>query len=284
MSEVIVDPTAAAPAAAPAPAAAAPAPKPAESLFAAAPPPADPNAAPAAAPAAAAPAAADELAWLPEKYRVKDAEGKLDIAASSKKLGEGYAAAEKRIGTGAIAPETPDAYKFTPPEALKDVPLDEGLTKSFREKAHKAGFTQDQFQFVMSEYFDMVPALLDGKTAATAAEAREQLQKVWATPADLAANMSSAERAVAGVPESMREELKTRYGTDPLFWQFAAHYGKQMQEDRPPTGTVTTAAPSDVDALMATPAYRDKKHPEHAAVSARVVEIQKKRYGEQPAM
>lgn len=269
---------------APAPPAAAPA---STTLFSPAPPPigaapAAPVAAPAGAPAApAAPAApGDAPAWLPEKYRVMGTDGKLDLAASNQKLGEGYAAAVKRIGTGDLPPENADGYKFTVPDALKDVALDEGITKRFRDEAHKHGLTGAQYEFIMAEYFAMVPALLDGKAAATATEARTELQKVWSTPADLNANMSAAERAVAMAPEALREQIREKYGTDPLFWQFAAHYGKQTREDTPPAGAAPSAPSTDAEALMKQPAYRDPKHPEHAAISARVVEIQRKRFGE----
>lgn len=286
MNEVVTPPAeapAAAPAAAPAPATS-PAPAPvAESLFSSTAP-----AAPAAAPPAAAPAdqppAADVPTWLPEKYRVMGADGALDLAASSQKLADGYAAATKRIGTGDLPPETPDGYKFTPPEEYKDVPLDENLSKPFRERAHKAGLTPSQYEFVMGEYFALVPSLLNGAAKATADEARNELQKVWATPADLSANMSAAERAVANAPEALREQVKAKYGTDPLFWQFAAHYGRQMSEDRPPGSTPPAAQASDIETMMRSEAYRNPKHPEHAAVSARVAAAHRARYGEQPVV
>lgn len=210
------------------------------------------------------------------------ADGQLDLAASSKKLGEGYANAEKRIGTSASAPETPDAYQFSPPEAFKDVPLDEGLSKSFRERAHKAGLSQDQFAFVMGEYFDLVPALLDAKAAHTAESARSELSKVWKTPAELEAGMNAAERAVSSAPEALRAQLKEKYGADPLFWQFAAHYGQQLREDTPPS-QAAPAAPSAVDALMASEAYRNPKHADHARVSQQVQQHFEKRYGSAPA-
>jgi hypothetical protein len=240
-------------------------------------PPAEPS-------APSAPATAPPLPelpeWLPEKYRVLGADGTLDKDASGKKMAEGLAAAVKRIGTGDLPPETPDGYKFTPPEKFKDVQFEEAALKGFRERAHAAGYTQTQFDFAMSEYFDLVPSLLDAATAHTAEQARGELQKVWATPADLNSNMAAAERAVALAPPALRDQLKAKYGTDPLFWQFAAHYGKQMAEDRPPAQGAASVPSLDVEALMKSEAYRNPKHPEHAAVSARVVEIQKRRYGE----
>lgn len=237
--------------------------------------------APGAAPAPSAPA--DGLAWLPAKFRVMDATGQIDMAASSKKLGEGYTNAEKRIGTTASAPESPDAYAFTPPEEFKDTPLDEGLAKSFRDRAHKAGLSQDQFQFVMGEYFGLVPALLDAKTAHTSESARAELSKVWKTSPELEAGMNAAERAVSMAPKDLQQAVKEKYGADPLFWQFAAHYGKQLREDTPPS-SAPAAQTSSADALMASDAYRNPKHPEHVRVSAQVQQHFQARYGTAPAM
>jgi hypothetical protein len=280
----MADPIVTPPAPASAPSAPAPSPAPAaapaaapSTLFSAAPAPA-PSAAPA--PAPGAPPNVDAPAWLPDKYRVFSADGTLDRDASGLKMSEGLAAAVKRIGTGDLPPETPADYKFTPPEKFKDVVFEEAALNGFRERAHKAGYTQAQYEFAMAEYFELVPSLLDASAAHTADQARGELQKVWETPADLNANMIAAERAVALAPPALRDQIKEKYGTDPLFWQFAAHYGKQLQEDRPPAVGGTVAPSLDVEALMKSPAYRDPKHPEHAAVSARVVEIQKRRYGE----
>ena len=195
-------------------------------------------------------------------------------------MSAGLAAAVARIGTGDLPPATPADYKFTPPEAYKDVQIDEKAFTGFRERAHKAGYTQAQFEFAMAEYFELVPSLLDAATSFSAEQARTELQKVWTAPADMQANMTAAERAVALAPQDLREQLRAKYGTDPLFFQFAAHYGKQLREDSPPSMVPAGGQTTDVEALMKHPAYRDPKHPEHAAISARVVEIQKKRFGE----
>ena len=264
-----------APAPGPAPSPAPAAPAPLGTLFQTTPPVPAPSAAP-----PAAPILTDAPAWIPEKYRVAGADGKIDFEASGAKMSAGLAAAVQRIGTGEIPPASPDDYKFTPPEAFKDIPVDEAASKSFREKAHKAGFTQAQYELFMQEYYELVPSVLDAAATVSAETARAELQKVWATPAELNANMSNAERAVALAPQALRDQLRQKYGTDPLFWQFAAHYGKQLREDSPPAGAAPAAQSTDVEALMKSPAYRDTKHPDHAAVSARVVAIQKARFGE----
>lgn len=222
--------------------------------------------------------------WLPEKYRVLN-DGKLDLEASGKKMSDGLAAAVKRIGSGDLPPETPDAYADSPvPDDFKDVPLDPELTRSFREGAHKAGLTQSQLDFVMGEYFKLVPSMLNASAALTADEARSQLSKVWGTPAELQSNMTAAERAVAVVPADLQEQIRTEFGTNPLFWQFAAQFGKEVGEDKPVTNGGGQQPVTDTDALMRTEAYRNAKHPDHAKVSAQVREAFERRHGTAPAM
>ncbi len=257
-----------------APAAPAAAPAAAESLYGAA----------AAAPAApAAPAAApaggdDPPAWLPEKFRVM-AEGKLDLQASAQKLASSYAHAEKRIGSGDLPPEAPDAYAYTPPEDFKDLPLDAELSAAFKERAHKAGLTQSQYEMVMGEYFRIVPAMMEGRAAVSAADARAKLQEVWKDPGDYQAQMGNAQRFVTSLPEGLRAQFIGNYGTDPILAQVAAHFGRDMREDRPAGGMGVQSSSGSAEQLMASEAYRNPKHVDHARVSAQVADIFWRQYG-----
>lgn len=242
-----------------------------------------PAAAPAGTPAAPAPGG-DELAWLPEKYRVTGADGQLDMAASSKKLGEGYGALAKKLGTGDAPPENAAAYQFQPPEEFKDLKFDDPKSNAFRDACHKQGITQAQYQFLMGEYLGVVQEVFGEAAEQSATEAREALQQVWKSPAEYEAGLSNAQRAIDSAPENVRNKLWERYGRDPEFIQFAASFGKEMGEDRTPNNTQTAGYGNDVAALMKHPAYRDAKHPEHAAISARVVALSQKAYGNAPAM
>lgn len=257
--------TTAAPASAPA-AGAAPAPAAAESLLSAS------AGAPAPAPSAVAPATggADDLAWLPEKHRVNGADGQIDMAASAKKLGEAYGALSQKLGQPPAVPANASEYSFDIPDQFKDVAMDETMSAAFRERAHKAGLSVEQYQFVMGEYFSLVPEMLNGAAQKTADQARSALQQVWGTETEYTAGVNAAQRAMHGLPSGLAEEaVQAGLGTNPAFIKIMAALGKEMREDRPPrTGTASPAA--DVDSLMASEAYRDRKHPQHAAVSAQV--------------
>lgn len=241
------------------------APAPAESLLTAAP------AAPGAATTTAAPAAAgDELAWLPEKYRVTGADGQVDLAASSKKLGEGYGALSAKLGQQPAVPATAAEYTYTPPEEFKDVAMDETMSAAFRERAHKAGITQQQYEFIMGEYLSLVPEVLNGATQKTADQARAALQQVWKTEAEYTGGVAAAQRAINGLPAGLADEaVASGLGANPAFIKIMAAMGKEMREDRPPAMADAPSA-QDVDSLMASDAYRDPKHPQHKVVSARV--------------
>jgi hypothetical protein len=212
-----------------------------------------------------------------------DGEGKLDMAASSKKLGEGYGNLSKKLGTGELPPETPDAYTYTAPEQFKDIPLDEGLSKSFRDRAHKAGLNQQQFEFVMGEYFGLVPQVLNAAASHTAAEAKAALSQVWKTPAELDAGVKAANRALTSAPEGVRDAVWEKFGRDPDFIQFAASFGKEMREDSPPS-TAGTATVEDIGALVSSEAYRNPKHKDHASTSAKVKSHFESKYSNAPAV
>lgn len=253
-------------AAAPAPASsAAPAPAAAESLLSAS------TGAPAAsAPAAPAVGGADDLAWLPEKHRVNGADGQIDMAASAKKLGEAYGALSQKLGQPPAVPANASEYSFDIPEQYKDVAMDETMSAAFRERAHKAGLSVEQYQFVMGEYFSLVPEMLNGAAQKTADQARSALQQVWGTESEYTAGVSAAQRAMHGLPSGLAEEaVQAGLGTNPAFIKIMAALGKEMREDRPPR-TGTASAATNVDSLMASEAYRDRKHPQHTAVSAQV--------------
>lgn len=223
------------------------------------------------------------FAKVPEKFRVSTADGKPDVEATLAKLTDSYTNLEKLKGPA--LPASPSDYKFQPPEKFKDLPTNDAATNAFREKAHKAGFTQEQFEFAMAEYFDLVPGVLDAAAKHTAEEARAELQKVWKSEVEFDAGLAAAQRAIDNAPEAIRNDVWERFGRDPAFLQFAASIGKEMQEDRPPQNPDGgTGANATVEALMASKAYRDPKDPKHAAVSAQVNAHFQRTRGDTPVM
>lgn len=274
MSDVATPPAAApaaaapvaAPPAAPAPPAAAPA---SESLL----PPLTPA-------PAAAPAPGEAPAWaqkVPEKFHVKGADGKVDIEATLLKQADSYTNLEKVKGP--TPPAAPSDYTFTPPEDMKDLQFDDALSAGFRERAHKAGLSQAQYEMVMGEYIGLVPQVLDSVVKASAEEAKAELSKVWQSPAVFEAQINNVMRSISasGLSEQQQQDVHARFGRDPLFLQFAAAMGNGMREDKAPLNPDGGAGtPQTLEQIQGHPAYRDPKHPEHAAYSARAMAIAQK--------
>lgn len=270
-------PAAGAPAAAPAPAAP-------ESLIhgePAAAPPASPDGKADTPPAGTPDPLADLLAKLPEKFQVK-AGDKLDAAASLAKALEHRDHLEKRLHAGDVPPKSEAEYAFQPPEEFKDFTFKEDRLNAFKKEALAAGITGKQYEFMMNSYLKAVPDLMEGAAAMSAAEARAELGKVWTTPDQLQAGLADAQRALRGLPADLQEATR-EFGTNPAFLRAMAHMGAQMREDRPPASTSAPTAPAaDVQTLMKHPAYTDPKHPEHAAVSAKVRQFYAQAHGTQP--
>lgn len=182
------------------------------------------------------------------------------------KQAESYTHLEK---SKSMAPAAATDYTFTPPEEFKDLVLDDAASAAFREKAHKAGMSQAQYELVMNEYLAEVPKILNATAKLQADEARVELGKVWKGD-ELAKGIDAAQRAIDGAPPDVRNAAWEKFGRDPDFIRFAAHYGQQMAEGKAPPNADGAGAIESVDSLMASDAYRNPKHPDHATVSKKV--------------
>jgi hypothetical protein len=267
--------------AAPAPS---PAPTPAPAAPAASPAPATPPvAAPAPAsalasgadPAAVAPAVeAKPWDFIPEKFQVKTADGTIDHEASARKVAEHRTNLEKRLGAGDIRPATAAEYKMPAlPETLKDAKMDDTLLGQFREDAHKAGFSQTQFDLALGKYFELAPALVGAGQKFTADDTVADLKKTWGD--SYQANSQAAWRGltqIASIAGLTVEQVDSELGNSPAFNKIMAAVGAQMREDRAPNPQAGGGAGnSDAEAakIQMSEAFRNPKHPEHAAASAK---------------
>lgn len=265
----------AAPAQSPAPAAAPAAP-------AAIPAPATaPVAAPASAlasgadPAAAAPAVeAKPWDFIAEKFHVKDQNGQIDYEASTRKSEDHRKSLEKRLGSGDIRPATAAEYKMPAlPEALKDAKMDDALLSQFRDDAHKAGFSQTQFDLALGKYFELAPALVGAGQKFTADDTVADLKKTWGD--SYQANSQNAWRGltqISSVAGLTVEQVDSELGNSPAFNKIMAAVGAQMREDRAPNPQAGGGAGnSDAEAakIQMSEAFRNPKHPEHATASAK---------------
>lgn len=283
MTEAVLDTNPPAAAAAPA-AVAAPAPAAATPTAPAAPAaPASP-AAPApsllakgAAASPAQPAADAPASPIPAKYQVKTADGKVDVEASMAKWSEGHSNLEKRLGGGDAPPATPEDYAPTLPqgltmETLKADPLFSGFLKG----AHARGMSNADVSFVLESYQARM-ALANSPEAGEA-----QLRKDWVTDDQMERGLAESYRAVAAFTNGDKDRMariEAKFGNDPDFVWLTAQIGKELQEDTSVQGGLTGGEQQTLESLMASPAYMDGKHADHARVVAQVQTLYTKRYG-----
>lgn len=180
--------------------------------------------------------------WIPEKYRVAGADGKLDIEASARKLAEGYGAASKRIGSGDIPPAEVGGYKINIPEAFKEATKEwdqagDQKLQGFLANAHKAGMTQGQLDVVMGQYFDSISGMQPILTPEQQAEkTASELTQVWQDDATFDKNVQAAYKAAPALAQKIgvpMDQLNAELGNNPLFLRLAAALAPEMQEDTP---------------------------------------------------
>ena len=221
--------------------------------------------------------------WLPEKYRVMDEDGKLNIEGSARKLADAHTSLEKRLGSVGTPPKTADEYEpkvevegFNWEEFKADPRM-----QSFMKSAHAKGITNDQMSFILGEYAQRAPELVGGAAALDSEAASTQLREVWKTDAEFNKNIGLAFRAFNSLADDADKGRIDEIGNNPMVIRMLAKVGAEMQEDAPAGGDVNLEEQQTIRDLMKSPAYMDPKHADHERVSARVKAYYQKRYGDQ---
>lgn len=181
--------------------------------------------------------------YIPEKYRVNGADGKLDINASSRKMAEAYSNLEKRVGTGDLPPKTVEEY--APKLAVEGFDWEEfkkdESSQAFLKGAHAKGLTNAQVEYVLGEYLKAAPQLLEGSAMLDQQQAGEALRSEWKTDAEFKSNLGASYRAAqafGGDGDGLGSfaKLQAKFGNDPDFIAFTARIGREMNEDTVPGG------------------------------------------------
>ena len=236
-------------------------------------------------------AAAGPNDWIPEKYRVIKADGQLDIEASARKVADAHRHLEQRLGAGDVPPKTPEEYDLKGlPETIKieDIKADPEM-QSFLKSAHGKGLTNEQVSFVLNEYLQRAPKLVEGSRKLTVEEATKELRAHWKDEASYQQNMGHAFRASNAIAQkagvSFAELEQSGLGDHPLFIRLMASIGPELAEDAIPGGA-SAISPADWDAevaaIRANPAYADPRHPEHKTLMAKMEKLYQQRYGTKP--
>lgn len=221
--------------------------------------------------------------WLPEKYRVMGDDGKLNVEGSARKLADAYSHLEKRMGSGDTPPKTADGY--APKVEVEGFKWDEFKAdprmQSFMKSAHAKGITNDQMGFILGEYAQLAPELVNGAAVLDSEAAATQLRETWKTDAEFNKNIGLAFRAFNSLADDSDKGRMDEIGNNPMVIRMLAKIGAEMQEDAPAGGDVNLEEQQSIRDLMKSPAYMDPKHADHENVSARVRAYYQKRYGDQ---
>ena len=221
--------------------------------------------------------------WLPEKFRVMGEDGKLSIESSARKLAENYTHLEKRMGSGDAPPKTSDEY--APKVEVEGFNWDEFKAdprmQSFMKTAHAKGITNDQMSFILGEYAQRAPELVNGAAELDSEAATTQLREVWKTDAEFKKNIGLAYRAFNSLADDADKGRMDEIGNNPMVIRMLAKVGAEMQEDAPAGGDINLAEQQTIRDLMKSPAYMDPKHADHERISAQVKAYYQKRFGDQ---
>ncbi|CDZ82513.1 hypothetical protein BN1086_02788 [Citrobacter koseri] len=221
--------------------------------------------------------------WLPEKYRVVGEDGKLSIEGSARKLAEAHTSLEKRLGSVGTPPKT--AAEYEPNVEVEGFNWDEFKAdprmQSFMKAAHAKGITNDQMSFILGEYAQRAPELVNGAAELDSEAATTQLREVWKTDAEFKKNIGLAYRAFNSLADDADKGRIDEIGNNPMVIRMLAKVGAEMQEDAPAGGEVNLAEQQTIRDLMKSPAYRDPKHADHERISAQVKAYYQKRFGDQ---
>lgn len=221
--------------------------------------------------------------WVPEKFRVVGDDGKLSIEGSARKLAESYTHLEKRFGSGDAPPKTVDEY--APKVEADGFKWDEFKAdpemQGFLKAAHAKGITNDQMGFILGEYMQRAPALVNGAAELDAEAATTALREVWKTDGEFNKNIGLAFRAFNSLAEPGDKDKMGEIGNNPMVIRMLAKVGAEMSEDTPAGGDINLEEQQTVRDLMKSEAYTNKKHADHERVSAQVRAFYQRAYGDQ---
>jgi hypothetical protein len=211
------------------------------------------------------------------------ADGKaLNLEESAKKVAAAHGELEKRLGQVGAPPAKPEEYKADAAlETLKkanggkDVKLADAFVKDFNQWAHGAQLSQAQYDKALVAASGMMTKMVEQAFDNAMAAGQAELVKVWGADGVKADSpqMKAAVRAFnTYAPQAMRNEAgMDAVGNNPLVLQILAAVGAEMGEDTRVHGE--GGAGEDIQKLMNSEPYWNKKHAEHASTVRKVNEF-----------
>ena len=177
------------------------------------------------------------------------------------------------------APESIDGYQVEVEnfnfDEFKAIPENQ----EFLERAREAGLDNSSLNFLLKEYNELIPALMENNAVMDNETTVKTMTEVWGAEAEqnFGFARSAAENLVSNGVLTAEEVNNPSFGNNPLVLKMAAYFGQQLNEDTPPANTQQNGA-TDIQSLMQSEAYLNESHPDHKRVFAQVQNFYQKQY------
>ena len=177
------------------------------------------------------------------------------------------------------APESIDGYEvnvdgfdFDEFKAIEE-------NQAFLERAREAGLDNNSLNFLLGEYSQLIPQLMEANAALDNEAAVKTMGEVWGAEAEqnFGYAQAVAGNLIANGVLTAEEVNNPSFGNNPLVLKMAAYFGAQLNEDTPPSNTQQNGA-TDIQSLMQSEAYLNESHPDHKRVFAQVQNFYQKQY------
>ena len=176
-------------------------------------------------------------------------------------------------------PESADAYAVSVDGFDFDEFKSIDENKEFLDRAHKAGLSNEHLGFLLGEYNQLIPQLMEANAHLDNEACITTMSDMWGgeTQANFGYAKAAADNAVANGILTAEEVNSPAFGNNPLVLKMAAYFGKQLQEDNPPSITQQSGT-EDIQSLMSSDAYLNESHADHKRVAAQVQSWYQKQY------
>jgi len=171
------------------------------------------------------------------------------------------------------APAVPEEYKVEIEgfdfEAFKGIESNNELLG----RAKEAGLSNDQVQFMLKEYNDIIPKVFEAHLQLDTEKTVTGLRELWGDKYD--ASLGNAVKALKAAGFTDEDLSNPAVGNNLELAKLAAHFGGQMKEDNLPNNQApaTTSQVDRVREIMSGKAYQDPSDPSYGSVRKEVADF-----------
>jgi len=140
-------------------------------------------------------------------------------------------------------------------------------------RAKELGFSNDQVQFMLKEYNDIIPQVFEAHLQLDTEKTVTGLKELWGNDYD--ASLGNAVKALKAAGFTDEDLSNPAVGNNLELAKLAAHFGSQMKEDALPVGQTPSATgqTNRIRELMSSKAYLDPSDPSYGSVKKEVAEF-----------